>query len=428
MAEYLARIVDYELDELLSGLPAVAIEGPKAVGKTVTAIRRAATTICLDEPDARELLAADPARLDSSPTPILLDEWQRYPRSWDLVRRSVDSDFSPGRFILTGSAGPAAPPTHSGAGRISRIRMRPLSLAERGLADVSAASLAVMLDGSFDAEISGHSAVGLSGYVDEILASGFPAIRSVASEKLRVSLLDGYLQRIVDTDLPDAGQPIRRPATLRAWMAAYAAATSTVASYDTILRAATPGEDVQPAKTTTIAWREALTRIWMLDPVLAWYSPSNNQFKRLGTVPKHQLADPALAARLLGATKATLLSDGACGPTIPRDGTLLGALFESLIALSLRTYAQAADAHVYHLRTRDGAREIDFIVDGGRGRVVALEVKLSPEVADHDVRHLRWLRFLLGDQLADAAVITTGSDAYRRSDGIAVIPASLLGP
>lgn len=167
----------------------------------------------------------------------------------------------------------------------------------------------------------------------------------------------------------------------------------------------------------------------MLDSVPAWL-PGSNYFKKLGAASKHQLADPALAARLLGANAATLLRGTAIGPVVPRDGTLLGAQFESLVVMSVRTYAQANDVHeVCHLRTRDNAHEVDLIVgDGPQMRVVGLEVKLSPAVDDHDVRHLVWLRDRLGDRFADGAVITTGPYAYRRADGIAVTPAALLGP
>jgi predicted AAA+ superfamily ATPase len=113
---------------------------------------------------------------------------------------------------------------------------------------------------------------------------------------------------------------------------------------------------------------------------------------------------------------------------VPRDGTLLGSLFESLVGLCLRVYAQAAEAEVRHLRTRGGDREVDFVLVRDDSRVLALEVKLAATVEDKDVRHLIWLRDQLGDELLDAAVITTGRDAYRRPDGIAVIPAALLGP
>lgn len=170
-----------------------------------------------------------------------------------------------------------------------------------------------------------------------------------------------------------------------------------------------------------------LSQLWLLEPLPGWL-PVRNHFVRLARQPKHHLADPALAARLLGVSHAGLLAGEATGPALPRDGVLLGALFESLIALNIRVYAQAAEASVHHLRTQNGGHEIDFIVERADHRVVALEVKLSATVGDSDVRHLRWLQDQLGDDLLDAAVITTGPYAYRRSDGIAVIPAALLGP
>jgi hypothetical protein len=167
--------------------------------------------------------------------------------------------------------------------------------------------------------------------------------------------------------------------------------------------------------------------LWLLDAVPGW-SPHRNTFTRLGTTPKHHLADPALAARLLGADVPALLDDSVPGTAVPRRGPLLGALFESLVTLSIRTYAQAAEATVHHLRTRDGDHEVDLIVQRADHRVVAFEVKLAATVDDRDTAHLRWLRGRLGDDLLDAAVLTTGTHAYRRRDGIAVIPAALLGP
>jgi predicted AAA+ superfamily ATPase len=122
------------------------------------------------------------------------------------------------------------------------------------------------------------------------------------------------------------------------------------------------------------------------------------------------------------------LDDSVAGPPVPRHGAPLGALFESLVTSSVRVYAQAAEAAVHHLRTRDGDHEVDLVVERADHRVVALETTLSPTVDDRDVAHLRWLRDRIGDDLLDAAVVTTGAEAYRRSDGIAVVPAALLGP
>lgn len=133
-------------------------------------------------------------------------------------------------------------------------------------------------------------------------------------------------------------------------MRAYAAATSTTASFDVIRDAATPGVGNKPAKTTTVPWRDILARLWILDPVPAWL-PTNNRFKELAAAYKHQLVDPAFAAQLLNVTADNLIAGASAGPRMPHDSTLLAALFESLVALSLRAYAQAAEAEVRHLRT-----------------------------------------------------------------------------
>ncbi|WP_053203242.1 ATP-binding protein [Jiangella muralis] len=423
MAQYLPRIVDAQLDEFLQGLPAVAVEGPKAVGKTATARRRAAEGLALDDPDLRRLVAADPTRIDRVGGTLLVDEWQRYPPVWDLVRRSVDRDGRPGRFLLTGSAAPAEAPVHSGAGRIVQVRMRPMSLAERG-PDRPTVSLAALLAGTPGA-IAGDATLDLPAYVEEILRSGFPGIRQLAPRPRRAQL-DGYLTRVVEHDFAEQGHRVRRPATLRAWLAAYAAATASSASYNSVLDAATAGESDKPAKTTTIVYRDVLEQLWLLDPLPAWL-PVDNPATRLAQAPKHHLADPALAARLLDLDETALLSATPVGSAGLRRA-MTGPLFESLVALSLRVYAQAAEARVHHLRTRNGDHEVDFVIVGPDGRIVALEAKVARTVDDRDVVHLNWLRSVLGATVADAAVVTTGGHAYRRPDGIAVVPASLLGP
>jgi predicted AAA+ superfamily ATPase len=422
--EYQRRIVDDELDLLVPGLPALALEGPKAVGKTATALRRAGTVYRLDDLAVLEVARADPSRLVTGPRPVLVDEWQRLPTAWDTVRRAVDADSSPGQFLLTGSATPTDALTHSGAGRIATVRMRPLSLAERSLGTCTV-SLAALLEGRRPA-LDGATAMTVADYAAEIVSSGFPAIRPLPG-RLGRTQLDGYLARIVERDLEDLGRPVRNPAALRRWMTAYAAATSTTASFEVIRDAASPGQTDKPARSTTIPYRRVLEQLWIVDDVPAWL-PTRNRLRRLGEAPRHQLADPALAARLLGADVAALLDGAGPGPAVPRDGTLLGALFESLVTLSVRVYAQAGEATVRHLRTRGGEHEVDIIIERGDGRIVALEVKLARSVDDNDVRHLRWLAERIGPDLLDAAVITTGPEAYRRADGVGVIPAALLRP
>lgn len=297
-----------------------------------------------------------------------------------------------------------------------------MGLTERGL-DTPSVSLRELLTGQRP-QIDGKATLNLADYTDEVVRSGFPGIRGLPPRARRAQL-DGYLTRVVKREFPEQGMVVRRPATLRAWLAGYAAATSSTASYNAILEAATPGQANKPAKTTAIGYRDVLDSLWLLDPVPGWL-PSGNHFTRLVQAPKHHLADPALAARLLGVDAEALLSGRT--PPVLRDGALLGRLFESLVTLTVRVLAQAAEASVHHLRTRNGDHEVDLIVQRPDRGVVAIEVKLAPVVADADVVHLHWLGEKLGSGLLDAAVITTGPHAYRRADGIAVIPASLLGP
>jgi uncharacterized protein len=421
---YRHRIIDTELDALMTGLPAIALEGPKGVGKTATAARRARTVYRLDLPASRELLEAAPEQLHAAPGPVLLDEWQRWPQSWDLVHRAVDDGAPPGRFLLTGSAIPTEAPVHSGAGRIVTLRMRPLSLAERDLTRPTV-SLAELLNGTHP-DVEGRSDVGLADYLDAVTASGFPGFSGATPRAARAQI-DGYLERIVQRDLEEQGVRVRRQDALRGWLIAYAAATSTTTSYTALLDAATPGDAEKPARSTIEGYRSALQALWLLDPVPGW-APSLNPLKRVAQAPKHHLADPALAASLLGVGVDALLRGRDAGPPALRDGDLAGRLFESLVVLSVRTYAQAAEARVTHFRTRNGDHEVDMIVGRADGRVLAIEVKIAPSVSDDDVRHLRWLGERYGNDLLDAVVITAGRDAYRRRDGIAVIPAALLGP
>ena len=433
MRPYQLRVVDAELDELLLSLPAILIEGPKWVGKTLSAEQRARSVIRLDDREQREIVAADPALALVRLRPTLIDEWQRLPEIWDVIRRAVDTDNTAGQYLLTGSATPNQPPTHSGAGRIVSVRMRPMTLAERGVG-TPMVSLGSLLQGDRPA-LNGRSSVTLADYAREVMASGFPGLRAHQGRALRAQL-DGYLTHIVDRDFPELGRPVRRPHVLHRWMNAYAAATSTTASLETIRDAATGGENEKPAKTTTIQYREILERLWIVEPVPAWL-PTRNPISPLMQSPKHQMADPALAARLLGITERSLLGGTTSlrvadltGPfsATHRDGSMFGRLFESLVTLDVRVYAQAAESTVRHLRTFNGRHEVDLIVVRGDHRVFAVEVKLGAVVTDTDVKHLRWLQREIGEDLIDAIVITTGTEAYRRADGIGVVPAALLGP
>lgn len=420
--DYAPRVVDARLSDRLTRLPAVAIDGAKAVGKTSTAARVAAHTLTLDDPSEVDLLQGDPGRLSRAGTPLLLDEWQRYPPVWDLVRREVDQGAAPGSFILTGSATPRAS-IHSGAGRIARLRMRPMSLGERGITTPTV-SLAALLSGR-KPSIEGDCDLTPADYAEEIMRSGFPGIRG-RDERDRQDLLNGYVDALVEHEFAELGHVVRRPAALRAWLRAFAAAVATTTSYSGLLDAATPGIDSKPAKTTTIGYRDTLERLWILDELPAWAGPRRH-LASLTQAPKHHLADPALAARILNVGAGAVLDSPWPGGVTPRGGTLLGALFESLVTLGVRVGADAAGATVAHLRTARGEREIDLIVERDDGRVLAIEVKLARTARPDDVKNLHWLRHQLGEDLLDAVVITSGEVAYRRDDGIAVVPAGLLG-
>ena len=422
---YRPRVVDAQQDEYVDRLPAVAIDGPKAVGKTATASRRAATTLALDDPGALERVRADLGAVATAPRPLLLDEWQRYEPVWDAVRRAVDDGAEPGSFLLTGSASPASPQTHSGAGRIVSVRMRPLTLPERG-GTTPSVSLTDLL-GASPTPLEGATDWRLSDYVHAIVSGGFPGMQHL-TPALRAAAMRAYVERIVDRDFPDAGRAVRNPAALRRWLTAFAKATGTTASFETIRDAAAAGHAEPPPRSTVIPYRDTLERIWISDPVSAWWPTRGYGIGRLTGGPKHFLADPALATTLLDLDEDALLEGADAGPPLPRSGSLLGGLFESLATLTLQVFAQAASATLAHVRTRAGGHEVDFVVTGRGGRSVALEAKLSAVVDDRDVRHLVWLKEQMGPDLRDAVVLTTGQYAYRRPDGIAVVPLALLGP
>lgn len=425
MVRYVRRIVDDELDQLLPQLPAVMLDGPKGVGKTATALERARTVWRLDDEQQHAIVRADPDVVITGPTPILIDEWQRFPPVWDVVKRAVDAGAPPGAFLLTGSAA-ARGTTHSGAARIVSVRMRPMTLPERGRTTPTV-SLADLLTGR-RGSVDGTTTLTLRDMIEEVVRSGLPGLRGLEARALRTQL-DGYIDRIVAHDVPEAGREVRRPATLRAWLAAYAAATGTAMSYEKVRDAATAGHVAKPSKTTTLPYIDVLSDLRILDPLEAW-TPTMNRLHRLTQGPKHQLADPALAVRLQRLDTDALLAgdEGAVDvATGPRDTVLVGRLFEALATLSVRVFAQHSEASVAHLRTYGGEHEVDLIVESVAGGVLAIEVKLSGAVDDRDVRHLHWLEERIGDRLLDKVVLSLGPRAYRRADGVAVVPLALLG-
>lgn len=421
---YLARYIDQELDAL-QGAPAIAIDGPKAVGKSESAVRRADATYFLDRENERELVRADMdaiLRADSANNTgsanktVCLDEWQHLPAVWDAVRRNVDQQVGT-QYLLTGSATPLqGVDTHSGAGRIISLRMRPLALSEREGTQPTVL-ISQLFDG--DAPIAGETTWTIREYAEALCATGLPGLYR-QSPRVRRNLIQSYIQRVIDRDVPDQGLLVRKPEFLRAWWTAYAAATSTTTMYNKILDAATAADSNKMSKTTAMGYRDVLTKLWLLDPVPAWH-PNLAPLARLNSGPKHHIFDPGIAAALLGATADSLVS------TTPGSWELFGQLFESLVTLTVRAAGQAAEAKTFHVRTKGGAQEVDVLLERYDGKLLAFEVKLKPVPNDRDVRHLHWLGEQVGDRLVDKVVVTSGTHAYRRPDGVAVIPLSLLG-
>lgn len=422
MSEYIPRLLDPVLKDYMTYVPAFVIDGIKAAGKTSSAERLAEKTYKLDKASTRELLSASPTTFLEYKGSILLDEWQRMPEIWDDVRRAVDEDNRPGRFILTGSATPKGAAIHSGAGRITRIRMRPLSLAER-MPKEATISLDDILH-TRTTKVEGSTSTGLETYLSEIIRSGFPGIRRLP-DKGAIMFIDSYLENLADKEFEDQGYTVRKPRVLYNWLRAYAAATGSTAPYQVILDAATPDEKDKPAKKTTMAYREVLNNLWITDRVEPWL-PINSQFKYLGMTAKHYLADPALAARLLGVTMESFLDDNSISSLGPQQASIAGRLFESLIALSLQTYTQVIGAQLSHFRSSNGNHEVDFIVEKG-GHVTAIEVKLGASPKSNQVDHLNWFKRTFDNYKVSKILITTGDTAYTRQDGTHVIPAAMLG-
>jgi predicted AAA+ superfamily ATPase len=423
------RLIEPYLRHLMTAFPAIAIDGLKGVGKTVSTKRIANTVFELDRERHFEQLSNNMQNLASEQAPILIDEWQRMPNVWDYVRRAVDEGATPGSFLLTGSIANADMNIHSGAGRIIRQKMYPLSLAERGI-ETPTVSIHELFSSKepFSAPVSGETEVSFNEYMNEIARSGLPAFRTFSAEQRKIAFAS-YFENMLSHEFMQQGIRLRQPQTLSRWLRSFAAAISTDAGYNEILDASTAGEGHKPAAKTTIAYREALGNLWVLDELPPW-GDGEDFFSGLKRSPKHYLADPAFAAYLLGLDENILTNTtgwlGHADRFDEKYGSIAGRLFEALIQLSLNTYASVNGAKLSYLRTHKGDHEIDFIIQKDL-KTIACEVKLAPYASNHDAKHLLWLRENIGGRLTDAMILTAGPLAYRRPDGIAVVPAALLG-
>lgn len=414
---YVKRVADASVTSALGALGAVVIEGPKACGKTETARQHARSEVLLDlEPEAQRAAAIDPRLILPGAVPRLIDEWQREPRVWDAVRREVDARRSPGQFILTGSATPNDDATrHSGAGRMTAVALRPMTLFEQGFSP-GTVSLKELLEGRDPP--AGESSLDLAAYVERIVVGGWPGlighpVRDAAA------FMAGYIDTIVEHDIDVVSGARRNPRLVRRFLQAYAQLSAHPARLSTIVeRARGIAKNEAPSRWTAEPYLDALGRLMVVDDVEAW-NPALRSRTRLMTTPKRHLVDPSLAAALMECDPARLLG----------DLNTLGYLFESLAARDVRVYATAANASVYHYRERAGELEVDLIVERRDGAWVGVEVKMGSNLIDDAASALLRLATARAARPPAALIVLTATEyAYRRDDTVTVVPLGMLGP
>lgn len=411
--EYLPRVVDTEVVDRLQRIGAVVLEGPKGCGKTETGGRHAASEVRLDvDAAARVTAEIAPQGVLDGPVPRLIDEWQVVPRLWNDIRRAVDERREPGQFIVTGSATPADDATrHTGAGRMSRIRMRTLSLWEAGLSS-GAVGLQELMSGR-DA-VDGAAPLRLAEVVEAACHGGWPADHRLPWRLAAANVAD-YCEEIAGADVRTVDGVRRDVAKVRLLMQSLARNTATMA------RQATLAADVA-SQDTVGDYVTALRRLMVLEPLTGW-SPVLRSKARLRVAAKHHFVDPAMSAALLNAGPDELM----------RDMKTFGFLFESLVVRDLRVYAQPLGGTVHHYRDSNNL-EVDCVIDAGYGRWGAVEVKLagSADVIDVAAKALTAFAATVDTQSTGEprflAVITAEGYAYTRPDGVHVIPLTVLRP
>jgi hypothetical protein len=400
-------MLDGLLAELLAELPAVMVTGPRAGGKTTTAARHAASVVRLDRVLEAEAFRADPdVALGEYEEPILLDEWQEEPGVLGAVKRAVDEDPRPGRFLLTGSVrAELDAATWPGTGRVVRVAMYGMTVREQ-LGRVEGPTL---LDVLAAGDIPGvpRDPPDLRGYVELALRGGFPDPALRMTDSARTRWLDGYVEQLLTTDARGVDQG-RDPARLGRYLEAYALNTAGIVADATLIQFAGVN------RRTAVAYERLLTNLFVVDALPAW---SSNRLKRLSKARKRHLIDPALIASILQLDAGAVL----------RDGDLLGRILESFVVAQIRAELPlcASRPRLYHLREEHGRHEVDLLAELGAAKLVAFEVKAG--AADlRAARHLVWLREELGDRFSRGVVFHTGPRAYELDDRIIALPICAL--
>lgn len=414
---YIPRVVDSEVAAALRSVPAVVLEGSRACGKTSTGREHTKSEVMFDsDRSARTAARIDPERVLEGPEPRLLDEWQVVPDLWNHVRGAADKGRRPGRFILTGSAAPADQATrHSGAGRMTRIRMRPMSLYESGLS-TGEASLANLFGQSV--EFVQRPDPRLHDLIEAACRGGWPAcarLDIIAAQDYAVS----YLREISRADIPLLGGPARDPIGVERLLRSLARNISTEASRRT-LASDTDGERALDPRTVAV-YLDALRQVFVVEDLPAWSARLRSRV-RLRQSAKRHLVDPSLAVAALGADPQRLWG----------DLSTYGLLFESMAIRDLRVYAQPNRARIAHYRDSSGL-EVDAIIERRDGAWIAMEIKLGGDAA---VEAAASALLKMADKVdrrhigapSNLAVITATGFGYRRPDGVLVVPITALGP
>jgi hypothetical protein len=407
---YLQRLVDPLLDELLAEFPAVLLVGPRATGKTTTALRHAKTIVQLDDPAQAAAFRADPgAALRALEEPVLVDEWQVVPEVLGAIKRTVDRTPSPGRYLITGSVravldGQSWPLT----GRAIRVQMS--GLVEREIQGHSTATtpLDVIATGRLDDLSVPTEPPDLRDYVELALRSGFPDAVLREGERSQRRWLDGYVEELLTRDVEEQA-PGRDPARLRRYLEVLALNTAGTPDRTKLSTAAGIAPD------TAVAYDRLLTNLLVVDTIPAW---SSRRIKRHARAAKRFVVDPGVVGAVLGLDVSGVM----------RDGDLLGRVIETFVAAQLRAEVPLSDQRprLHHLRTEKGRQEIDMLIEYGGGRIVAIEVKAGSAPTMHDARHLVWLRDQIGDRFVAGLVLHTGPGMFDLAERVAALPICAL--
>ena len=420
-ASYMPRLADAAVDNWLSVVGALCIEGCKWCGKTRTSEQHARSAIYIGDPAGnysnRMLAQLSPQAVLTGQAPHLVDEWQEVPPLWDAVRSLVDQRGEPGQFLLTGSATPNKKgKTHSGAGRIARMRMRPMSLFESG-DSTGVISLERLCRGEVEIQLTGE--VQLTTLIDLVVRGGWPGNLSAPPEKAGM-LPQAYIQAVLDEDIEKVQAVQHDRVKMERLLKSLARNESTTVSVKTLCRDIQDVDGASISAETIAVYLDVFQRLFLLDN-LPPFSVSMRSSVRVKQQEKRHLADPSLACALLGANRERLL----------RDLNMFGFLFEALCERDLRLYAEAFGGKLFHYQDYRG-RELDAVVEMPDGSWSAVEIKLGAHQIDEAAANLNLLakEFAEDGHEPQSKIVICGmtNAAYRRPDGVFVTPITALGP